>query len=167
MSNSFAAFEREFRAGDIALFQELTDGICGARLSRVRETYADGIVLDCGEIRLRDHKPKAAVVIDRGEYTITSWGCDVTYLDATSERVFRKPAAILKRLKSLAGTFVSKLELEYSSLSLTVTFASGSELRFETDFADPEIDQWFITLATGASIGVAPTHKWYYRQARI
>lgn len=157
-------FDRSFTPGDVDLFSTLTEGALGKPLSRWRETYADGIVLDFGQLVPRPHSAKPMPVQERGEWMISSWGCDLAIRESSREPMVAAFDEIKKSLNSRAGHHVRSVMINPTDLSLSIQLDDDSEILFLTDRDDPELDQWFITTPSGRSIGATASGTWYYRE---
>jgi hypothetical protein len=158
-------FERPFEPADVHLFGDLVHDILGKKLTRWRETYAEGIVLDCGEL-MPKLPVRSATSRDRGEWVISTWGCDISVRQAASMSSMDTFENVKAALASIVGRPLMKLSIDPGDLSLTATFDGDSEILLMTDRDDPELDQWFITTPSGGSIGVSASGTWYYRSAQ-
>lgn len=156
------SFERPFEPGDVRLFGELVQEMLGKKLTRWRETYAEGIVLDCGEL-VPKPPSTSATPRDRGEWVISTWGCDISVRQTTSMSSMDTFENVKAALASIVGRPLLKLSINPGDLSLAAAFDGDSEILLTTDRDDPELDQWFITTPLGGSIGVSASGTWYYR----
>jgi hypothetical protein len=160
---SLEPFERAFQASDVAMFDDLIRGIVGKKLSRWRETYAQGIVLDFGELVSKPHD-KPRVVADRGEWTISTWGCDVRFADSPKGPWISDLEQLRNSLSKVVGRAVVQITITSEDLSMTLGFDNGSQIVFQTDRSDSELDQWFITTPSDESIGASASGHWYLRR---
>lgn len=157
------AFDRAFGSGDASAFQDLVRGFIGKRLSRWRETYADGIVLDFGPLVPKSVPAGTSLPSDRGEWVIRSWGCDISFREQPSAPRVDAFEQVKASLAKVVDRHVLNVTIAPDDLSLTVGFEGGSEILLRTDRDDPELDQWFITTPSGASVGASAAGNWYYR----
>lgn len=158
-----ASFERAFRAGDDRLFQELMQGILGAECTQCRETYADGIVLDIGNLvsvpAIRGGRPAKP----RGEWVVASWGCDIQITDplgGTSAASDEDFSAVMGLAQRLVGTRVAKIVIQPPELSLLVDFSNKLRLTFRTDADTDDLDQWYIQLPSALSLTANARGSW-------
>jgi len=159
---SLDPFERAFQPSDVATFAELVQGISGQRISRWRETYAQGIVIDCGELVPKSSSIPRAVA-DRGEWVISTWGCDILFRERPETPLVSSFEQLKAFLAGLVGHPLVQISIASEDLSLTAVFAGGAAIVLQTDRDDPGLDQWFITTPAGDSIGVSASGKWYLR----
>jgi hypothetical protein len=161
---SVTYFERAFGPNDMALFHDLTLEFIGKPLSRFRETYAEGIVLDCGELVPKRNSTRSSLARDRGEWMVSSWGCDVSLSMGPSTSRVDTFEHVKTLLTTVVGRRLVAVSIDAPDLSLTLVFDGGSEVLFRTDRDDPQLDQWFITTPLGQTIGTAASGAWYFRE---
>jgi hypothetical protein len=165
-SELHSPFERSFGKEDVVVFRDLTRSLVGLRCSRSRETYAQGLVVDFGKLVPKPPRAAEQAPPDRGEWVATTWGCDVAVVDP---RTGARPnsnedfSEVLELAQHFVGERVKEVEVTPDDLSLIIQFEDGRRLELKTDFSDPELDQWFLQLPSGGSIGVTGTKTWYLR----
>jgi hypothetical protein len=157
-------FNRSFSLGDADVFSELVEGTAGQRFSRWRETYAEGIVLDFGQLIPRFPITKSMVVQDRGEWMISSWGGDLAIRESSRQQMITAFDEIKTFLSSRVGESIRAITMNPEDLSLGIQLADDSEILFLTDRDNPDLDQWFIITPSGRSIGATASGTWYYRE---
>jgi len=155
-------FDRPFTSHDAVVFFKLTEGAVGKPLSRWRETYADGIVLDFGQLAPRPKSTKPIVVPDRGEWMISTWGCDLAFRESPGEPTVEAFDEIKRSLNARTGRHIRSLGIDPLDLSLSIQLDDDSEFLLQTDRDDPELDQWFITTPSGRSIVASASGTWSY-----
>lgn len=158
-------FEREFLPTDRDLFRELTIGMIGLPLARSRRTYADGLVLEFGQLVHRD-VPSEKLPGERGEWVVSDWGGDpiirLGSAGVVDSRVDGAPA-VEARLQGMARDAVADIMLSEPDLSLEIEFTTGHVFSIVASRSDPDLDQWYIICPDGASLGVTGRGTWYRR----
>ncbi len=157
-------FDRSFTPNDVDVFTDLTKGAVGKPLSRWRETYADGIVFDFGQLVPKSHSARPVPVQDRGEWVISTWGCDLAIRESSREPMVAALDEIKELLNNRIGRRVRSVGIDPANLSLSIQLDDDSEILLLTDRDDRELDQWFITTPSGRSIGAGASGTWYYRE---
>ena len=163
-ASPYINFERLFRPGDQTVFGELTQGLVGERCNRWRETFAGGLILDFGALFSDANRRFPKLPQDRGEWVLSTWGCDVVGSQGGQVLVDSRrddSKAVTHFVSQLVGSMVEGLLLEPADLSLTIVFSNARQLELRTDPADPDLDQWFIELPNGYSVGVSASGRWY------
>lgn len=162
MIKEIEPFERPFGPTDDAVFQALCGGLVGKPLARWRETYADGLVLDFGRLVPREPR-KPGLPKERGEWVLSTWGCDVRLISPHAAEPLEDLQEIAAELASLVGQKVSRVSVAADDVSLNVEFENGIVLILQTDRSEAELDQWFILLPGGGSVGATGRSTWYFR----
>lgn len=142
-------FRRRFGSDDTLVFRELVEGLVGERCVQVRETYAEGIVADFGQLVCLKPPTLRGPGSLQGRWVVSSWGCDILVArpGAADLGDSRKDfATLLAGAQSLVGETVVDLVLRSTDLSLSLIFQSGARLIFEADPSVADMDQWDIQM---------------------
>lgn len=159
-------FERVFRGDDARLFHRMTRELVGKKLSRWRETYADGLVLDFGELIPKRYPKPSLPQKDRGEWVVATWGCDVVLYPTSGPALDSAQGGIEpmnEYLDQLVGQRVRAVRIDSSDLSLEIEFSDGTRVVLRADQETTDLDQWFILTSFDMSIGVSAAGTWYLR----
>ena len=163
-ADPYTNFERPFRPGDQAVFGKLTQGLVGELCTRGRGTFAGGLILDFGALVSDTNRRFPNLPQDRGESVLSTWGCDVVGSQGGQVLVASRKddsKAVTHFVSLLVGSMVEDLMLEPADLSLTIVFSNTRQLELRTDPADPDLDQWFIELPNGCSVGASASGRWH------
>jgi hypothetical protein len=155
-------FERSFQPEDDGVFRELVQSMVGKKITRWRETYAEGIVIDCGDMAPEPPLPGCSPSL-RGEWVVSSWFCDVLFLDEQNVSLDGDFEQLISSLPRTVGKTIADITIAPEDVSLIITLEGGGVIIFRTDIDWPEEDQWFIETPFKTSISASSRGRWSFQ----
>lgn len=161
---TFPSFDRQFRSGDVALFESLTHDLAGQPCVAWRRGYLDSGHLHFGRLVPVLHPLPRQVDRTRGLWIVGLWGCDrrMTLPDGSVlDSLLGDNALVFEPLDSLVGDILTGCHLQSEDLSLLLEFGSGTSLELRPDpqlGADDE--QWAIEMPDHSAIAGYGSRRW-------
>ncbi len=90
---------------------------------------------------------------DRGDWVISTWGCDLAIHDVSLDLTTATFDETKKSLNARLGQDIRSIRINPANVSLIIGLEDDSEVLLQTDRDNTELNQWFITTASGRSIG--------------